>query len=207
LSAPLDDPLGLGADPIAAFRRWFAHASAAGLAMPEAMTLATAAPDGAPSLRWVLFKTVDDAGAFSFFTSYESRKAGELTANPHAALAFWWPALERQVRVEGTVGRVPAAASDAYWASRHPDSRLAAATSPQSAPAPDRAAMERAFEETVRRFAGGGTSVPRPETWGGFAVTARAIEFWQGRAHRFHDRFRFTRDAAGAPWTMTRLWP
>jgi pyridoxamine-phosphate oxidase len=141
LSAPLDDPLGLGADPIAAFRRWFAHAAAVGPAMPEAMTLATAAPDGAPSLRWVLFKTVDDAGAFSFFTSYESRKAGELTANPHAALAFWWPALERQVRVEGTVGRVPAAASDAYWASRHPDSRIAAATSPQSGRGADGSAL------------------------------------------------------------------
>ena len=206
MSAPLDDPLGLGADPVSAFERWFAHAQAAGLAMPEAMTLATATPEGAPSLRWVLFKAVDKTGAFSFFTSYESRKAGELLANPRAALAFWWPALERQVRIEGAVARVSAAASDAYWATRHPDSRIAAATSQQSAPAPDRAAMERDYEAMVQRW-GGGESVPRPEQWGGFAVTAHAIEFWQGRAHRFHDRFRFTRETADAPWRRTRLWP
>lgn len=203
---PPDDPLGLGDDPVAAFRRWFAHAGTLGLALPEAMTLATASPDGAPSLRWVLLKGVDDGGAFSFFTNYGSRKARELEANPRAALALWWPPLERQVRVEGTVARVPAAASDAYWATRHPDSRIAAATSPQSTPAPDRAAMERAYEETARRH-GGDVGAPRPAHWGGFAVTALAIEFWQGRAHRFHDRFRYTRPAPGAPWSVVRLWP
>ncbi len=207
MSPPPDDPLGLGADPVAAFRRWFAHARAVLPHLPEAMTLATATPDGAPSLRWVLLKDVADDGAFSFFTNYESRKARELAANPRAALALWWPALERQVRVEGPVARTPAAASDAYWATRHPDSRIAAATSPQSAPAPDRAAMERAYAETASRHGGRGEAVPRPDRWGGYAVTALAIEFWQGRSHRFHDRFRYERAAPGAPWSVTRLWP
>lgn len=196
----------LGADPIAAFRVWYAIADAAGLAMPEAVTLATATPSGVPSLRWVLLKDVDHDGGFSFFTSYESRKGDELAANPRAALAFFWEPLERQVRVEGTVVRVPAAESDAYWATRPRSSRLAAATSLQSLPVADRAAMLAAYAASDARWPG--DTVPRPAHWGGYRLRATAIEFWQGRANRFHDRFRFERAAApGDAWSVARLWP
>jgi pyridoxamine 5'-phosphate oxidase len=196
----------LGADPIAAFRAWYAAAAAAGLAMPEAVTLATATPAGAPSLRWVLLKDVDDAGGFSFFTSYEGRKGVELAANPRAALAFFWEPLERQVRIEGMVARVSDAESDAYWATRPRDSRLAAVTSQQSRPVADRAAMQAAYAANDALWPG--DAVPRPAHWGGYRLHASAIEFWQGQANRFHDRFRFERaDAARSEWTVARLWP
>jgi pyridoxamine 5'-phosphate oxidase len=195
----------LGADPIASFRAWYAAAAAAAPAMPEAVTLATATPAGVPSLRWVLLKDVDDAGGFSFFTGYESRKGAELAANPHAALAFFWEPLERQVRVEGVVARVSDAESDAYWATRPRDSRLAAVTSQQSRPVADRAAMQAAYAANDAHWPG--DTVPRPAHWGGFRLRASAIEFWQGQANRFHDRFRFERAGAGAAWTVVRLWP
>ncbi len=193
----------LGVDPIAAFRAWYATAAAAGLAMPEAVTLATATLAGAPSLRWVLLKDIDDDGGFSFYTSYEGRKGAELAANPHAALAFFWEPLERQVRIEGMVARVSAAESDAYWATRPRASRLAAATSQQSRPVADRAAMQAAYVASDVRWPG--DTVPRPAHWGGYRLRATAIEFWQGQANRFHDRFRFER--AGAGWSVARLWP
>ena len=193
----------LGPDPVAAFRTWLAAAAATGLTMPEAMTLATATASGAPSLRWVLLKGVDDDGGFAFYTGYESRKAAELASNPHAALAFYWEPLDRQVRIEGTVARVSDAESDAYWATRPRSSRLAAATSRQSRPVADRATMLAAYAANELRWAD--EKVPRPPHWGGYRLHATAIEFWQGQAHRFHDRFRYERDGAG--WSVARLWP
>ncbi len=193
----------LGPDPVAAFRTWFAAAEAAGLAMPEAVALATATPAGVPSVRFVLLKDVTDDGGFSFFTSVASRKGQELAVNPHAALAFFWEPLERQVRIEGTVARVSDAESDAYWATRPRASRLAAATSQQSRPVADRVTMQEAFAASDARWPD--DTVPRPAQWGGYRLHATAIEFWQGQANRFHDRFRFER--AGAGWSGARLWP
>jgi len=193
----------LGADPIAAFRAWYAEADTAGLAMPEAVALATATPAGAPSLRWVLLKDVDDDGGFAFFTGYQSRKGNELATNPLAALAVFWEPLERQVRIEGVVARVSDAESDAYWATRPRASRIAAATSQQSRPVADRAVMLAAYEASDARWPG--DTVPRPAHWGGYRLRATAIEFWQGQANRFHDRFRYER--AGAGWSVARLWP
>lgn len=201
------DPLeraDLGDDPVAAFRAWFAAAAAAGVRMPEAMALATARADGAPSLRWVLLKDAADDATFTFFTNHESRKGEDLAVNPNAALAFFWEPIERQVRVEGWVARLTAAESDAYWATRPRASRLAAATSHQSRPVESRDAMKAAYDANDARFP---DDVPRPATWGGYRLHATAIEFWQGRANRFHDRFRFERASADAPWTVTRLWP
>jgi pyridoxamine 5'-phosphate oxidase len=201
---PLDDA-DLGPDPIAAFRRWYDEAIAAKLGMPDAMALATAQPDGTPSLRWVLLKGVDDGGGFLFYTSYESRKGRELAANPRAALGLLWQPLERQVRIEGRVTRVSPAEADAYWATRPHSSRVAAATSRQSLPAPARSDMDAAYDAMARATAHG-LGPRRPDSWGGYRLLPDALEFWQGRANRFHDRFRFERASAGA-WTVTRLWP
>jgi pyridoxamine 5'-phosphate oxidase len=202
------EPAGLGDDPVAAFRRWFDEARAAGVRMPDATALATADVDGAPSVRWVLMKGVDDAGGFAFYTNLESRKAAELAANPRAALAFHWEPLDRQVRIEGTVAPLPAADSDAYWATRHPASRIAAAVSRQSRPVEGREAMERAYHALEAALPPGSDAPPRPAHWGGYRLEARAIEFWQGQPHRFHDRIRYERSSgAGAAWTIARLWP
>jgi pyridoxamine 5'-phosphate oxidase len=201
------DPATLGSDPVAAFRRWFADASAAGARMPEAMALATATPAGAPSVRWVLLKSIDDGAGFSFFTNLEGRKAGELAANPRAALAFYWEPLDRQVRIEGAIEPFPAAESDAYWKTRHPASRIAASVSQQSRPVADRATMERAYEQFERAIPPGAPP-PRPAHWGGYRLVAHAIEFWQGQPHRFHDRIVYERGMIpGAAWTVARLWP
>jgi len=201
------DPLeraDLGDDPVAAFRAWLAAAGTAGVRMPEAMALATAGVDGAPSLRWVLLKDANDDASFTFFTNHESRKGDDLAVNPKAALAFYWEPIERQVRIEGWVARLTAAESDAYWATRPRASRLAAATSQQSRPVESRDAMRAAYDASDARWP---DDVPRPATWGGYRLHAVAIEFWQGRANRFHDRFRFERDTPGTPWRVTRLWP
>ena len=200
------EPATLGPDPIAAFRRWFDEAGDAGVRMPEAMALATATPDGRPSLRWVLLRGLEAPGHFVFFTNGASRKGRELAANGHAALAFYWDPLDRQVRVEGPVVAIDDEENDAYWATRARASQLSAAVSRQSAPVEDRAAMERARADAEQRF-GPAAPVPRPEHWGGFGVVAHAIEFWQGQAARFHDRLRYERAHPGAPWTVTRLWP
>jgi pyridoxamine 5'-phosphate oxidase len=191
------------ADPIAQFEAWFAEAVSAGVREPNAMTLATASPHGRPSARVVLLKAADARG-LSFYTNLESRKAEELHANPYAALAFWWPEVERQVRVEGRVETVDDAEADAYFASRPPGSRLGAWASPQSRPLPDRAALEGRLAEVAARFKGAGP--PRPPFWGGFRVVPDAFEFWQGRPSRLHDRLRYTPDGAGG-WTITRLAP
>ncbi|HWQ15216.1 MAG TPA: pyridoxamine 5'-phosphate oxidase [Roseiflexaceae bacterium] len=190
-------------DPIRQFRIWFDAAVAAGLAEPNAMTLATATPDGRPSARIVLLKGFDEAG-FVFFTNYESRKGRELAANPWAALVLHWQPLARQVRIEGRVAPVASAESDAYFATRPLGAQLGAWASAQSRPIPGRAALERRVQELEAQFQGG--EVPRPPHWGGYRLAPERIEFWQGRPSRLHDRLLYTR-APGAAWEIQRLAP
>ena len=189
-------------DPIAQFRAWFEAASAASVPEPNAMTLATATPDGRPSARVVLLKGFDERG-FCFFTNYESRKARELEANPLASLVFFWPALERQVRVEGRAGRVSASESDHYFSMRPVGARLGAWASRQSEVVADRATLEAALAEVERRYPDG--DVPCPPHWGGYRLVPDEFEFWQGRPNRVHDRLRYRRSAVG--WTVDRLSP
>jgi pyridoxamine 5'-phosphate oxidase len=196
------DERDVDADPIAQFRRWFQDALDARAVEPNAMTLATATPDGRPSARVVLLKGVDARG-LAFYTDYRSRKAAELDTNPRAALTFWWAELERQVRVAGAVERVARDESDAYYRSRPVGSRLGAWASRQSHPIPDRAWLERELAEAERRFAG--AEPPLPDHWGGYRVVPEEIEFWQGRESRLHDRIRYRRD--GGAWTIDRLSP
>ena len=191
-----------GDDPFALFHAWFAAAVSAGLPDPNAFTLATATPDGRPSARVVLLKHLDDRG-FTFFTNYQSRKAGELAANPHAAMVFLWDGLERQVRVEGAAEVVTAEESDAYFRVRPVGSRLGAWASPQSRVIPSREHLERLMAEAGETFAGG--DPPRPPHWGGYRVVPAVVEFWQGRPSRLHDRVRFRRAAGG--WVRERLAP
>lgn len=188
-------------DPLRQFERWLREAVQAGLPLPNAMTLATVGESGAPDARIVLLKGLED-GAFSFYTNYRSRKARELEARPAACLVFQWSELERQVRVEGAVEKVSAAESDRYYASRPLGARLSAWASAQSEVVPGREVLERAVEAVKRRF---GDAPPRPPHWGGFRVIPFAIEFWQGRADRLHDRLLYTR--AGASWRIERLAP
>ena len=190
------------ADPIEQFRQWLDEAVRVELLDATAMTLATVGPDAAPDARIVLLKDVGAEG-FVFFTNYESAKSSELDANPRACLVFFWAALERQVRVTGTVARVDGAQSDAYFASRPLDSQIGAWASPQSRVIPDRAVLEHEMAEASARFAG--SAVPRPAHWGGYAVAPATIEFWQGRANRLHDRLRYRR--SGGLWTIERLAP
>jgi pyridoxamine 5'-phosphate oxidase len=186
-------------DPVERFREWFDEARAAGAEMPEAMTLATADAEGRPSARMVLLKGVDERG-FSFFTGYESRKGRELAENPRAALVFYWRELGRQVRVEGPVTRLPADESDAYWETRPPRSRAAAAASRQSEPIESRARLEDEFERQL------GGNLARPERWGGYVLAPETIELWQHRDDRLHERLRFTRAREGG-WREELLQP
>ena len=190
-------------DPITLFDTWFAEARASEPNDPEAMALATADADGRPSVRMVLLKGHDDRG-FVFYTNLDSRKGGELAANPHASLLFHWKSLRRQVRVEGPVEAVSDAEADAYFASRGRDSRLGAWASDQSRPLPDRATFEAHFEAMRAKFDGG--DVPRPPRWSGFRIIPQAIELWQDRAHRLHERRLFTRSGDGT-WTEGMLYP
>ena len=193
----------LDPDPIAQFRVWFDQALAAGLPEPNAMTLATATPDGRPSARMVLIKGVDARG-FVFYTNYQSRKGHELEGNPFAALVFYWAELERQIRIEGHVERVPAAELDADYQSRPFGSQIGALASAQSEIMPDREGLEQRVGELAAQYADG--SVPRPPHWGGYRVIPHAIEFWQGRANRLHDRLRYRRTDADS-WLIERLSP
>ncbi len=190
-------------DPMRQFARWFDQAVAAGLVEPNAMTLATVGSDGQPSARVVLLKHFDAQG-FVFFSNYLSRKGRELEANPRAALVFYWPELERQVRIEGTAERVAPAESDAYFNSRPVGSRIGAWASPQSSVIDGRESLERAVERLTRQFGDG--AIPRPPHWGGYRIVPSTIEFWQGRPNRLHDRLRYRRDTRGA-WIIERLAP
>jgi pyridoxamine 5'-phosphate oxidase len=218
---PRDRPLhehDLDPDPFALFARWYRELHAAGVPEPEAVALATATPDGAPSLRMVLGKGLDEnaepraagrAGCFGphgfvFFTNYGSRKGTELEANPRGALLFHWPELGRQVRIEGPVERVPREQSEAYARTRTRGSRLSALASPQSRPVPSRAWLEERVAELAREHEG--DDLPLPDDWGGYRLTPEAWEFWQHRPDRLHDRFRYL-PAEGGGWRIERLGP
>jgi pyridoxamine 5'-phosphate oxidase len=186
-------------DPLAVFHEWFEEARAAGVEVPEAMTLATADADGRPSARMLLLKSADERG-FAFFSGYESRKGRELAVNPRAALVFYWRPLGRQVRVEGKVLRLSPEESDAYWATRPLRSRAAAAASRQSEPIEDREELQAEFERLLP-----GDDVPRPDRWGGYLLEPDAIELWQHRDDRLHERLRYTRTRDG--WRAELLSP
>jgi pyridoxamine 5'-phosphate oxidase len=189
-------------DPLEQFRRWFAEAADAGIRAPEAMALATANAIGAPSARMVLLKSVDEHG-FVFFTGYVSRKAGELDANPRAALLFYWDPLGRQVRIEGEVERVGEVESDAYFATRPRGAQLAASASQQSKVLSGREELDLRVAELGARYSG--RDVPRPEHWGGYRLVPEMYEFWQHRDDRLHDRLRYRREGDG--WKIERLSP
>jgi pyridoxamine 5'-phosphate oxidase len=196
-------PDDLDADPLVLFARWFEEARAEGAFEADAVALATATRDGAPSARMVLMKGFDERG-LAFFTNYGSRKAAELEENPRAALLSHWPELGRQVRIEGDVERVERSESVAYARSRSRASQLSALASPQSRPVPDREWLERRVAELEREHSD--AEIPVREDWGGYRLVPSAWEFWQHRPNRLHDRFRFEPDAAGG-WTTGRLAP
>jgi pyridoxamine 5'-phosphate oxidase len=196
----------LDANPIAQFQKWFEQAETA-LAEKEldvnAATLATADKNGKPSARIVLLKGVDERG-FTFFTNYDSRKGRELAENPNAALNFFWPELERQIGIAGTVEKISCEESENYFKSRPRGSRLAAWASNQSDVVVDRAALEKKWNELAAKFPG--DEIPLPPNWGGFVLRPDRIEFWQGRPSRLHDRFQYTKQA-GDLWKLERLAP
>jgi pyridoxamine 5'-phosphate oxidase len=198
------DEADVSHDPLVEFARWLAEAQEAKVHEPTAMTLATADADGAPSGRMVLLKGFDERG-FVFFTDYRSRKAGELEANPRAALVFWWGELERQVRITGGVALASREESARYYSSRPLGSRLGAWASHQSQVIPSRAVLEGDLREVEDRFKDG--DPPLPPHWGGYRVVPDAIEFWQGRENRLHDRIRYVREGGGKGWRVERLSP
>ena len=194
---------GNAVDPLGLVRAWFEEADAEGLFEPDAMALATASPDGMPSVRIVLLKGIDERG-LRFFTNYGSRKGRELEANPRAAVTIHWATMHRAVRAEGPVERLTAEESDAYFASRGRESRLGAWASRQGTPIPDRSVLEAAFADADERYPG--EQVPRPDYWGGYRLVPDAIELWQGRPNRLHDREHFLRADDGG-WRSERLSP
>jgi pyridoxamine 5'-phosphate oxidase len=189
-------------DAILQFERWMSEAITAGAEEPNAVTLATASPDGTPHARVVLLKGLDARG-FTFFTNYESAKGREIAANPRASLVFFWRELARQVRVSGRVAPVSRGDSEAYFATRPRGSQLGAWASAQSARVDSRAALDAALAEVTARFGAG--PVPCPPRWGGYRLAPEIIELWQGRENRLHDRLRYTRH--GLTWTIERLAP
>jgi pyridoxamine 5'-phosphate oxidase len=199
---PLDEQ-DLSPDPLSQFAAWFAEAEGAGVREPQAMALATATSEGAPSLRMVLLKEYDERG-FVFFSNYASRKGSELAGNPRAALLFHWDPLGRQVRIEGPVERVSAPETAAYVRSRPRGSQLSALASPQSQMVADRSVLEHRVADLEERYGEG--ELPLPENWGGYRLFPEAIEFWQQRSDRLHDRLRYCR-GDGDGWSIERLAP
>lgn len=195
------DEKDVACDPLEQFALWFDEAVKAQVPMVNAMTLATVSPTGRPSARIVLLKGVEHGG-FVFFTNYKSRKGRELTANPEAALLFYWTDLEREVRIEGRVEKISVQESDEYFGNRPLGSRHAAIASPQSKVVPDRATLEALFAEAEQRH---GDKTPRPVHWGGYRLQPAAVEFWQGRPNRLHDRVLYTLKSRG--WKIERLAP
>ncbi len=190
-------------DPIRQFEQWFDDAVKAGIALPEAMTPATCTREGKPSARLVLLKKVDERG-FVFFTNYQSVKARDLEGNPFAALVFYWPLLERQVRIEGRVERTSAAESNEYFQTRARESQIGAAASPQSQCIESREVLEQRFRELNEVYRE--RPVERPDHWGGYRLEPARIEFWQGRPSRLHDRILYERQSNGN-WSISRLAP
>jgi len=191
-----------GTDPLALFSRWYREAERSGILLPESMALATATPEGRPSVRFVLLKGFDAQG-FVFYTNYGSRKAVELQSNPEGSLIFHWAALQRQIRLEGLVSRVAREESEAYFRTRPRGSQIGAWASAQSEPLGSRSLLEERVKKYEAEFKGG--EVPLPPFWGGYRLEPRTMEFWQGRANRLHDRIRFTRKGEG--WERVRLYP
>jgi pyridoxamine 5'-phosphate oxidase len=191
-------------DPMRQFLTWLNQAIAAQAHEPNAMTLATCTKDGRPSARIVLLKDMNPSG-LAFFTHYQSRKGEELRENPHAAVVFYWPELERQVRVEGDVHPTSAEESDAYFASRPVQSRLGSAASAQSQVIPSRQFLDERMKLLQREYPSG--DVPRPEHWGGYRLRPQRFEFWQGRPNRLHDRIEYIQDSQSKKWIVRRLPP
>jgi pyridoxamine 5'-phosphate oxidase len=191
-------------NPFDQFAKWMIEVQKIETKEPTAMTLSTATPDGRPSARIVLLKEVTENG-FVFYTNYGSRKGREIAENPHVALTFYWPELERQVRVEGRIAPVSQEKSEAYFRKRPRGSRLGAIVSNQSEVLPSRAVLEAKLSELQEKFADT-DDIPRPESWGGYSVTPEVIEFWQGRRNRLHDRLVYQRGGASG-WTIKRLSP
>ena len=192
-----------GTDPLELFTRWLAEAEQADLVLPNAMSLATVDAEGRPRARMVLFKGLE-SGGFVFYTNYRSAKARELESRPDAALTFWWEPPGRQVRVEGTVRRLDAEISDAYFRTRPRDSQIGAYASRQSEEVADHHQLEGQYREIEKRFEG--QEIPRPEFWGGYVLMPERIEFWQNASGRMHDRIRYQRTANGG-WRQDRLFP
>jgi pyridoxamine 5'-phosphate oxidase len=205
VSAEDDHPLeldSLPSDPVAMFRRWLEDAEAKGIRLPNAIALATASAESRPSVRHVLLRGLDDRG-FVFYTNHGSGKGRELAENPRAAFSIYWRELDRQISVTGDVERVNDEESDAYFASRPREARLGAWASRQSSELQSRDELMERFADFDARYRG--ESVPRPPFWGGYRIDPRTVEFWQGRRHRLHDRFRYDRE--GDVWRIRRLAP